>query len=277
MNSTILITGASSGIGKATALYFAARGWQVIASMRDTTDAKAWGDRENIFLQQLDVCDAHSIEKGIAAGIAKFGKIDVLVNNAGYAQYGIFESIHEDQMRKQFEVNVFGVMRTTKAILPHFREQQNGILVNISSGTGRFTVPLMSLYSATKFAIEGFSESLAYELKAQNIRVKIIEPGSTASNFHHTLTAEAAENSTLPDYEAYRSTLEKRMSEIREKYATQASTPAAIAQTIFEAVTDGSDRLRYVAGDDILPFIALRTSSSEQEYQETMQKQFSVD
>src|SRR6218665_398777 len=177
MKKTVLITGASSGIGKATSLYFARQGWNVIATMRNPEKETELVNEPNILVSRLEVNDPASINAAIAEGIAKFGKIDALINNAGYGQQGVFEAISTEKIQAQFDVNVFGTMNVTRAMLPHFRANQAGVIVNVSSGAGRVTTPLLSIYSASKFAIEGFSESLAFELDSQNIKVKIVEPG----------------------------------------------------------------------------------------------------
>jgi len=274
MKKTIIITGTSSGIGKATALLFAQKGWNVIATMRQLADAGELADAENITVLPLDISDSTSIQSALEAAIDKFGAIDVLLNNAGFAQYGVFESLSEEQIRKQFEVNVFGTMKVTKAILPILRKQNQGMIVNVTSGSGRFAVPLMSLYNASKFALEGFSESLAYELASQNIIVKIIEPGATASNFHHTLEESTATNQTPESYHAYIAQLNAKMDIVRQQSAGASSQASDIAGTIYDAVTDGSTQLRYVSGSDIQPIIDLRTASSEAEYMAFMRNLF---
>ncbi len=266
MKKTILITGASSGIGKATTEFFALNGWNVIATMRTIPKQSIFQDNPAIFSIELDVTSPATIEKAIAVSMKKFGKIDVLLNNAGYAQYGIFEALQDEKIRQQFEVNVFGTMNVTRAILPFMRQQGFGSIINITSGSGRFAVPLMSAYNASKFALEGFTESLSYELASQNITVKIIEPGSTSSNFHHRLE-ESTEGIKVPEtYNSYVGTLNKKMEKVRSNTANNTSTPQEIAEAIYRATTDNTNTLRYVAGNDIEPIIKLRTETSEQEY-----------
>jgi len=274
MPKSILITGTSSGIGKATALLFAEKGWNVIATMRNIKDAEDLQSVENILVLSLDISDTASIENALKISVEQFGKIDVLLNNAGFAQYGIFESLSDEQIRNQFEVNVFGTMNVTKAILPIFRNQKEGMIINVTSGSGRFAMPLMSLYNASKFALEGFSESLSYELASQNITVKIIEPGATSSNFHHTLEESKIKNSTPESYNNYIEQLNTKMETLRQNTSGGSSQPNDIATTIYNAVTDGTTQLRYVSGKDILPIIELRSSSSEEEYISFMRNLF---
>ncbi|MEK5645207.1 MULTISPECIES: SDR family oxidoreductase [Paenibacillus] len=180
---SILITGASSGIGKAAAQFFQQQGWNVIATMRSPEQETGLRSLERVLVTRLDVERKDTIEAAVAEGIDRFGRIDVLLNNAGYAAFGAFEAATDAQVRKQFDVNVHGVMQTTRALLPHFRAQGGGTVINVSSAGGRVAFPLLSLYHASKWAVEGFSESLYYELAEHNIRVKLVEPGNVATDF----------------------------------------------------------------------------------------------
>ena len=180
---TILITGASSGIGKATAQLFNQKGWNVIATMRSPEREEKLTKLDNVFVSKLDVLDLESINETISKGIEKFGKIDALVNNAGYGAYGPLEAFPRENMVNQFNTNVIGLLDVTRAIIPHFRENKSGTIVNISSIGGKITFPLGSLYHGTKFAIEGISEALSYEMEQIGVRVKIVEPGMIATDF----------------------------------------------------------------------------------------------
>lgn len=153
---TIFITGASSGIGRTTAKHFAERGWNVVATMRSPEQESELITLDNVLVLQLDVEKSDTIQSALAEAIKRFGKIDVLLNNAGYGTMGLIEVATDEQIRRQFEVNVFGLISMTKAILPHFRSNQDGLLINISSMGGKVTFPTMSLYHSTKFAVEGF-------------------------------------------------------------------------------------------------------------------------
>ena len=182
-SKTILITGSSSGIGRATAIKFQQEGWNVIATMRSPEKESELNNLENVFVTRLDVQNIDSIESALKAGIEKFGKIDVVLNNAGYGLMGTFESASRESIRRQFDVNVFGLFDVTRAILPHFRSNKSGVIINISSIGGRMTFPMMPLYHSTKFAVEGFSESLHYELEPLGIQVKVVQPGGVATEF----------------------------------------------------------------------------------------------
>lgn len=265
---TILITGTSSGIGKATAKKFAAAGWNVIATMRAPEKEEELSAIKNIFLTKLDVQDKESIATAIASGIEKFGSIDAIVNNAGFGVLGAFEKSTSEQIMQQFSVNVFGVMDVIKAILPHFRARQAGLIINITSQGGRVTFPTCSLYHSTKFAIEGFSESLAYELLSQNISVKIVEPGSTESNFFGAVSMAANDN--IIAYQEF----DKIALDNWYKNDTMTSTTADIAEVIYEAASDNKDQLRYMAGVDTRLYFGARQNKSDQDYVDYMRKLF---
>ena len=270
---TVLITGASTGFGQTTAQLFARQGWNVVATMRDPAagaDLAALGD--HVLVTRLDVQDRASIDTAIAAGIARFGRIDALVNNAGFGLFGVFESVPREKVQQQFDVNVFGLMDVTRALLPHFRAHRAGTILNISSGAGVFGLPMISLYTASKFALEGFSESLAYELRSQNIAVKIIEPGGVLStDFGKRSASEAAQTTLPPGYEGF---VAQALGKFDEMRAARLATSEQVAQVIFDAATDGTDRLRYLATEDIAPLVKARRESSEEAYIALMRSRF---
>lgn len=266
MNKTVLITGASSGIGKATAKYFANNNWNVIATMRSPEKETELTQINNIFVTQLEVTDSDSIQQAIEKGIKKFGKIDAVINNAGYGQQGLFEATTPEKVRAQFEVNVFGVMNVTRAILPHFRSQNSGTLINITSGAGRVTTPILSIYSASKFAVEGFTESLAFELSSQNIKVKIIEPGFIQTSFYERANEEFAFDPSLEDYKEFSDEMAAFFSTFEG--GENLFTSEDVARVIYNATTDGSHQLRYLAGPDIETLFNVRNSKTDQEYVE---------
>jgi NAD(P)-dependent dehydrogenase (short-subunit alcohol dehydrogenase family) len=272
MKKTVLITGTSSGFGKVAAKLFAKNGWNVVATMRRLeaeNDLVGLGD---VLVTRLDVQDLASIGEAIQAGIARFGRIDALINNAGFGLFGVFEATPREKIREQFEVNVFGVMDVTRAILPHFRKNKGGLIINISSGAGVFTLPMLSLYCASKFALEGFSESLAYELASQNIVVKIVEPGGVLStNFGKRSGQEAARNASLADYDAFVTRTNAVFAGLR---AARLATEQDVARVIFEAATDGTNQLRYLATADIAPLVKARRETSEQDYVNFMRSRF---
>lgn len=255
---SIVITGSSSGIGKATAKYFAKQGWRVAATMRKPENETELSAIENIFLYQLDVIDEASIDSTTAQILNNFGTVDVLLNNAGYGLLGVFEAASPEQIKRQFDTNVFGLMSVTRAFLPHFRANQAGLILNVSSIGGLITFPFMSLYHSTKWAVEGFSESLSYELGTQGIQVKIIEPGGVDTDFGGRSMVFATKEG-LTDYDAAVSTFQSNMGDS----GLARSTAEQLAEAIFVATTDGKDQLRYLIGTDAEQLYGMRQANGD--------------
>jgi short-subunit dehydrogenase len=245
MKQTILITGASSGIGKETAKYFQLKGWNVVATMRNPEHETELIGLENVFVTKLDVLDLESISQAISKGIEKFGGIDVLLNNAGYGAYGPLETFPREKILRQFNTNVIGLLDVTRAILPHFRENKKGIVMNVSSMGGKMTFPLGSLYHGTKFAVEGISESLRYEVEEFGGKVKIIEPGAIATDF----AGRSFDFNTDEKLSAYQNIVSKIMT-VFPQMIKNASSTNVVTEVIYKAATDGTKRLRYMAGKD---------------------------
>jgi NAD(P)-dependent dehydrogenase (short-subunit alcohol dehydrogenase family) len=273
VKKTVLTTGASSGIGNATAKLFAGNGWNVIATMRNPAAETELAQLSNVLVAQMDVRDRDSISRTIKGGIARFGKIDGLINNAGFSLSGIFEAIPRDKIQEQFDVNVLGVMDVTRAILPHFRKNQGGLIINISSRGGLVGLPMISLYCATKFALEGFSESLAYELASQNIVVKIIEPsgGVSGTNFSKRMSEERTQNAPLADYDRFIADTNAGFAGMRAKRMVGADE---VAQVIYGAAMDGTNRLRYFTGEDTGDFVKAKREMSDQGFIDFMRTRF---
>lgn len=274
MKKTVLITGCSSGIGKTTAQYFARQGWNVLATMRQPEAARDLADLPGVSVARLDVQDQESIGQAIGAGIDRFGKIDAVINNAGFGVIGLFETLPRKRVQEQFDVNFFGVMDVTRAILPHFRANGAGVVVNISSGAGVITVPLLSIYCASKFALEGLSEGLYYELASQNIAVKIIELGTVASTNFVKRSAEPVEGCVqIRDYDRFMTHANAILAE-QSSGDDHPATEEEVAAAIFGATTDGTNRLRYVATADIVPLLTARRETSEENYMAFMRSLF---
>lgn len=272
-SKTVLITGTSSGIGLATARHFAEEGWNVVATMRNPAAQKVLEPSDRLLVTGLDVTDPAGIAQAIDTGIARFGRIDVLVNNAGYGQYGLFEAIPAERIQAEFDVNVFGMMNVTRAMLPHFRANTQGMIINISSGAGLYTMPMISAYCASKFAVEGFSEALAFELAPQKILVKIIEPhgGVTDTAFNERAARDNAADPALTDYDPFVVQTRKAFAGM---VAARSISADDVAWTIFEAATDGNDRLRYLVGHDARNFIKAKRELGDQEYVAFMRSHF---
>ncbi len=245
MQKTIFITGASSGIGKSTVELFSARGWQVAATMRNLSNDTSLSKLPNVKLFALDVLNEESINTAMAQALKAFGKIDVLVNNAGYAAVGPFEASTEENIKKQFDTNVFGLMRVTKAFLPHFRANKSGTIINIASVGGQITFPLYSLYHGTKWAVEGFSESLHFELKSLGIKIKIIEPGAIKTDFYDR-SMDFLKKEGLTAYDDYSNICLQNMSQV----SSTAPGPEIVAEKIFQAANENSSTLRYAVGSN---------------------------
>jgi len=257
-SKTVLITGASSGIGEATALYFQQQGWNVIATMRDPEHGKELRALDQVLVTSLDVTNSDSIQQAVKTGLKRFQSIDVLVNNAGFGAYGPLEATSMETVRRQFDTNVIGLLETTKAVLPHFRAQHSGVIVNISSIGGKVTFPLGTLYHGTKFAVEGISESLSYEMQAIGVKVKIVEPGAIKTDFA-TRSFAFSNDELLAEYQ----TIVKGLMTAVEPMMANGADPLVVAEIIYKAATDGSDQLRYPAGSDAAPLLEKRRNEDD--------------
>ncbi|OZG71833.1 short-chain dehydrogenase/reductase [Hahella sp. CCB-MM4] len=263
----VLITGASSGIGHAAATLFAERGWNVVATMRNPSDGEVLAQNPLIKVLPLDVTDDASVAAAVAETLSQFGRIDVLINNAGYGLFGPFETASDEQIQRQFATNVDGIFAVTRAVLPTMRNQGSGTIVNVASLGGIIALPFFSLYNATKFAVIGFTESLSYELAPFGIRAKIIAPGGVATDFagrSMARTFEGGEN-------AYSDTLSKALTAMGERRGNY-STPESVAEVIYTAATDGTGKVMYLAGPDAEQGFALHRSLSEEKRMEMVRQ-----
>jgi NAD(P)-dependent dehydrogenase (short-subunit alcohol dehydrogenase family) len=198
-----------------------------------------------------------------------FGKVDALLNNAGYGLMGALEHATTEQIRYQFDVNVFGLLDVTRAFLPHFRENKEGVILNVSSVGGRVAFPFISLYHSTKWAVEGLTESLSYELGELNIRAKIIEPGAINTDFGGR-SMVFAQSDSIRDYDEALAKMTKAMSELA---TNQASEPELVAEVIYEAATDGKNQLRYRAGADCEEWLNQREAAGDDQFIATIKQQ----
>ena len=263
MSKTILITGCSTGIGRMTAKFFQEKGWNVAATVRKHSDSDAeLTDLGNVLVTELDVTKEDTIKKAVAETIAKFGKIDVLLNNAGYGSYGILEATPEKAIRMQFDVNVIGTLLVSKNVIPYMRKAGDGTIINISSMGGKITFPLGTLYHGSKFAVEGMSEALSFELEAIGVKVKMIEPGMINTNFEETTMKNMAIDPSQTEYAPF---LEKVMAGMKQAGSNN-SEPIVVAEKIYEAATDGKNQLRYIAGADAEQIILARKQLDDDAY-----------
>jgi NAD(P)-dependent dehydrogenase (short-subunit alcohol dehydrogenase family) len=244
MQKTIFITGTSSGLGKATAKLFHDNGWCIIAAMRNPENETELTKLKNCEVIKLDITNQIQIKNTIQTVLKKH-TVDVVVNNAGYGLVGPLESLSDEQIIKQLNTNLLGTIRVTKAFLQHFRENKSGIFINITSMFGLIGYPTCSVYAATKFGIDGFSESLAYELAHLGIRVKTIAPGGIQTDF-------AGRSLDGSSHDAYKLLIDKVSEGYSEDKISQFSTPESIANVIYKAATDTKNQIRYVAGSDAI-------------------------
>jgi len=258
MNQTVLITGASTGIGRATVEYFQQKGWNVVATMRTPDKETELQKLDNVLVTRLDVTDPSSVEAAVAATLEKFGSLDALVNNAGYGAFGPLEAFSMEGVRRQFDTNVTGLIEVTKAVIPVMRKQGGGYIVNISSVGGQFAFPLGSLYHGTKFAVEGLSEGLQYELAPAGIKVKVIEPGAIKTDFAGR-SFDFVNDESIEVYQPVVQALNKALLSELDKGAE----PVEVAEVIYQSVTDGTDKLRYPAAGGAENFLAMTEGGDE--------------
>ena len=248
---TIFITGASAGLGKATAKLFQAKGWRVIATMRQPEKETELNQLDNIVLLPMDVTNAEQVTATVQR-ILQSEEVDVVFNNAGYGLIGPMESYTEEQIIKQFDTNVFGVFRVTRAFIPYFKARRKGLFLTTTSICGIASTPLSSVYCASKWALEGWSEGMSYDLAQLGIGIKTIAPGGIKSNYMNVM--EVVED---PAYNS----LNAKMSEgFSDGTLMQFTDPEVIAGVVFEAATDGRDQVRYLAGAD-----AVKTNQKKDE------------
>lgn len=265
MRKTIFITGASSGLGKATAKLFQEKGWNIIATMRSPENGDELAQLDRVTILPLDVTDPEKITTTIASAIAKHD-IDVVFNNAGYGLMGALEVLTDEQIMKQLNTNLLGVLRVTQAFIPHFREKKSGLFISTTSMGGLFGFPLHSIYHATKFAIEGWSESMSFELGLHGIGIKTIAPGGIVTDF----LGRSLDRSSHP---AYRQLEDKLYGDI-DIMMESASTAEQIAEVVYLAATDGKDQIRYVAGADANALYQRRLEIGNEEFRKEIRKQF---
>jgi NAD(P)-dependent dehydrogenase (short-subunit alcohol dehydrogenase family) len=268
-----VVTGSSSGIGFETSLTLARSGFLTYATMRNlgkgaTIKSVAAKEGLPIRVAQLNVTEERSVNDAVHSMISDVGKIDVLVNNAGYGLNGAFEDLAMEEIKAQYETNLFGVIRVTQAVLPIMREQKSGIIVNISSGAGRFGYPGGSAYVSTKFAIEGLSESMAYELEPFGIRVVLVEPGVIKTNFVNSIVAAKKSQDPNSPY----AQLMQNVATSFQHMLEGGSSSDVVAKAVLKAVTSENPTLRYLAGNDVETWMKGKTSMSDEEFYQMMKQ-----
>lgn len=276
LKQVALITGCSSGIGYETSILLAKNGFKTYATMRNTDKGnklKEIAEKENIDLKiiKLDVTDDHSIKNAINEIVQETSRIDVLVNNAGNNIAGAVEDLSIEEFKEQFETNFFGLIRVTKEVLPIMRKQRGGIIVNLSSIVGKIAIPLNSAYVSSKFAVEGFSESIRYELEDFGIKVILIEPGVIKSNFYENI--KMSKNSFTDPTSPYQPITQK-IFEAFLPMLQYAFPTKIVADVILEAVTSDNPEIRYTVGDDAKSINEARKKRSDKEFENWVKEGF---
>jgi NAD(P)-dependent dehydrogenase (short-subunit alcohol dehydrogenase family) len=275
-----VVTGSSTGIGLETSLELAKNGFYTYATVRNLDDKSSniteKARNENLPLQAipLDVNNEKSVIEGINRIFEEKGRIDVVVNNAGYDLMGPLEEISMDELKAQFETNFFGATRVMQVVIPIMRKQRSGRIVNITSMGGRIAVPFHSGYHGSKFALEGLSESIQYELEPFGIKIILVEPGAVGSNFWKNMKM-ASKTSSLVTNSHYRQ-MANNMSEAQKQMAQNAMHPSEVAKVILQAVTSDNPDFRYVVGKDAAMTLESRRNMSDREFQNLIKKQINL-
>lgn len=268
MQKTIFITGASSGLGKETAKLFHSRGWNVIATMRNPEKETELNELPNMTVLPLDVTNTVQIKETITK-LLDTQTIDVVLNNAGYGLIGPLEALSDMQIDAQIQTNLFGVINVTRAFLPYFRERKSGMFINITSTFGLLGYPTCSIYNATKFGVDGFSEGLAYELAQFGVGVKVVAPGGMQTDF----AGRSLQGGSHPAYEKLIAKVSEGYSEEQIANYTKA---ADVAEIIYQAATDGSGQLRYIAGKDAIALYSERLENGPEAQVQQLKSNFTI-
>jgi NAD(P)-dependent dehydrogenase (short-subunit alcohol dehydrogenase family) len=268
-----VVTGSSSGIGLATSLALARNGYLTYATMRNLAKRNSFesiADKQHLPIRvvQLDVTDENSIKSAIESILSEAGRIDLLVNNAGYVLTGAFEDIGINEIKALYETNVFGVIRVTQAVLPIMRKQGSGRIINISSGAGRIGYPGGSAYVSSKFALEGLSESMAYEIEQFGIRTVLVEPGFVRTKIGENMAISKKTQDPNSPY----SQMMQMMSSNQERMLENGSDADLVASVVAEAATAKEPNLRYLVGKDVQQMMAAKKSISDEEFQKMMKQ-----
>ena len=268
-----VVTGTSSGIGLETAIHLAKNGFKTYATMRNlgkSDTLKSQSENLPIEILQLDVTDDTSVKNAINTIVEKEGRIDVLVNNAGYGLIGAVEDLSSEEVKNQFDTNVFGPFRTIREVLPTMRKQKSGKIINISSIAGFMGMPIFSAYVSSKFAVEGLTDSLRLEIAPFGIQACVVEPGAIKTSVMENMPTakKSMENSA---YSEMMQTMGKIMGEMMEK---QSSPPSVVAEVVLKAATSDNPDARYVAGEDAKMIQQARKTKSDKEFEEFIRTSF---
>jgi NAD(P)-dependent dehydrogenase (short-subunit alcohol dehydrogenase family) len=270
MSKVVLITGASSGMGKLSASYLAQNGYIVYAGTRDQNPTSSVENLTNIY---LDVTKTQSIKSAVALVMENEGKIDVLVNNAGYGLLATVEDGTDEEIFNQFDVNVFGLIKTTREVLPHMREAKSGVIINISSFLGKMGLPLLSHYNASKYAVEGIVDSLRFETLPFNIRVHSIQSGLFSTNFvKKGLVVNAKTTSEDSPYKE----LVSHFVPIVAQAINEGANPQPIADAIKDIIENENSDIFVPVGAEAESFVPMRKSMSDKEFEQKIKETFGI-
>ena len=262
-----IVTGSSSGIGFEISLMLARNGLTTYATMRDLHKSSmltSIADKEKIPLRcvQLDVTDDMSVKQAIETILNESHNIDILINNAGYGLSGALEDLLIDEIKLQFDTNFFGLIRATQSVLPIMRNQRSGIIVNISSGLGRFGIATSSAYASSKFAVEGLTESMSYELESFGIKTILVEPGIIKTNFiKAAVLAQKSKDPNSPYFQFM-----NNMDEGMKKLIENSESPEYVARVVLDAINDSNPKLRYLAGKDVEHIMEIKNKMSDEDF-----------
>lgn len=264
MKKTVFITGASSGFGRAAVKLFHQKGWNVVATMRTPEKETELSALDGVLVTRLDVTHKPGIVEAVQAGIRQFGQIDVLVNNAGFGTLGALEAAPEEVIREQFEINFFGLIEVMKAVLPGMRARKSGTIINVSSVGGRLTFPFSTLYHATKFAVEGLTESLQYELNPLGILLKLVEPGGYKTDF----AGRSMNFYGAGGLDGYQQPFDQFVKKLEQWPMSE--NIGEVAEAIYEAASDGTEKLRYPVGHDAVQLLEARPQMDDVAFKKMM-------
>jgi NAD(P)-dependent dehydrogenase (short-subunit alcohol dehydrogenase family) len=266
-DKAIFITGSSTGLGRAAAILFAQKGWRVIATMRNPDREKELAAIPGVTLLPLDVTKIDQIQAAATRALA-LGPVDVVFNNAGYGLAGPLEGTTDAQIVQEIDTNLLGVIRTTQAFLPSFRERRSGLFIVTTSIGGLATFPFNSVYHATKWALEGWAESMSFELSQLGIGIKTVSPGGIKTDF-------MSRSLVMAQHPAYADLVAKALAVFTDPTRLFSySTAEQIAEVAYEAATDGKDQLRYVAGEDAKALYAQRLAAGAEAFRQGLGRMF---
>lgn len=271
MSQVVLITGATSGMGELTASYLSSNGYTVYAGSRNENPEES--TNENITNIYLDVTKTESIQNAVKTIIQKEGKIDVLVNNAGYGLLATVEEGTDEEMFNQFDVNVFGLMKMTREVMPHMREAKNGVIINISSFLGKMGLPLLAHYNASKYAVEGIVDSLRFEAMPFNIRVHSIQSGLFGTNF--VKNGLVANSQTTSEDSPYKD-LVAHFVPIVAKAINEGPNPQPIANAVKAIIEDEKSDISIPVGVEAQTFVPLRKELDDKAFEENIKETFGI-